>query len=219
MDAQLGAIFDEIRGNPALRDNTLVLVCSDNGPEDGAGSAGPFRGSKAMLYEGGIRSPLVVWGPGLLAAGRAGTVNRGSVFATIDVAPTLLALAGVKVPAAVNFDGEALPGVFTGSAEGSRSQPLFFRRPPDRGSFSGVANLPDLAVRDGRWKLLCEYDGSGAELYDLEADPGESRNLASAQPAEVGRLRAAVLEWHRAMPPDNGATYRAPAGKAKKKQG
>ena len=71
MDAQLGAIFDEIRGNSALRDNTLVLVCSDNGPEDGAGSAGPFRGSKAMLYEGGIRSPLVVWGPGLLAAGRA----------------------------------------------------------------------------------------------------------------------------------------------------
>ena len=219
MDAQLGAIFDEIRGSPALRDNTLVLVCSDNGPEDGAGSAGPFRGSKAMLYEGGIRSPLVVWGPGLLAAGRAGAVNRSSVFATIDVAPTLLALAGVKVPAAVKFDGEALPAVFTGSAEGSRSRPLFFRRPPDRGSFSGVANLPDLAVRDGRWKLLCEYDGSGAELYDLEADPGESRNLASAQPAEVARLRAAVLEWHRAMPPDNGATYRAPAGKAKKKQG
>lgn len=219
MDAQLGVIFDEIRGDPALRDNTLVLVCSDNGPEDGAGSAGPFRGSKAMLYEGGIRSPLVVWGPGWIAPGRAGTVNRTSVLATIDLAPTLLALAGVKSPSAVEFDGEALPRVLIGAEDTSRSRPLFFRRPPDRDAFSGVADLPDLAVRDGRWKLLCEYDGSDAELYDLQADRGEVSNVAASHPSEVARLRDLVLAWHRAMPSDNGATYRPPAGKAKKKQG
>lgn len=219
MDAQLGVLFDEIRLSPALRDNTLILVCSDNGPEDGAGSAGPFRGSKAMLYEGGVRSPLVVWGPGLVPAARAGSWNRSSVLAAIDLAPSLLAIAGVRVPAGVAFDGEALSGALTGKSDESRRAPLFFRRPPDRGSFSGVANLPDLAVRHGRWKLMCEYDGSGAELYDLDADPGETRDLAARHPEEVARLKAAVLEWHRAMPPDNGATYRPAAAKGKKKQG
>lgn len=61
MDRQLGKLFDHVRATSALRDNTLILVCSDNGPEPGAGSAGPFRGTKATLYEGGIRSPLLAW--------------------------------------------------------------------------------------------------------------------------------------------------------------
>ncbi len=56
LDDQLTPIFDRIRNDSKLRDNTLIIVCSDNGPEDGAGSAGPFRGLKGMLYEGGIRS-------------------------------------------------------------------------------------------------------------------------------------------------------------------
>jgi uncharacterized sulfatase len=59
MDRQFGKLFDHIRDTPALRDNTLILVCSDNGPEAGAGSAGPFLGGKTTLYEGGIRSPLI----------------------------------------------------------------------------------------------------------------------------------------------------------------
>ncbi len=62
MDRQFGRLFDHLRSTPALRDNTLLLICSDNGPEPGAGSAGPFRGSKTTLYEGGTRSPLIVWG-------------------------------------------------------------------------------------------------------------------------------------------------------------
>ena len=131
----------------------------------------------------------------------------------------LLALAGVRPPEGVAFDGEALPRVLAGEAGESRRGPLFFRRPPDRGAYYGVANLPDLAVRHGRWKLLCEYDGSGAELYDLESDPGETRDLAARHPEETARLQTSLLEWHRAMPPDNGATYRPSPAKGKKKQG
>ncbi len=59
----------------------LVIFCSDNGPEAGAGSAGGLRGAKTWLYEGGIRSPLVVWGPGLMAPESAGTTNDESSFA------------------------------------------------------------------------------------------------------------------------------------------
>ena len=208
MDEQLGVLFDYIRNSKKLRSNTLILVCSDNGPEKGAGSAGPFRGFKTMLYEGGIRSPLVVWGPGWIAAGKRGTVNRTSVMAAIDLVPSLLALAGVKPSETVTFDGQDLAEVLTGESEASRKGSLFFRRPADRGSFYGVRSLPDLAVRNGRWKLLCAYDGTNPQLYDLATDRGETRNVASNQPEVVRRLVTEVTAWHRSMPPDKGPTYR-----------
>jgi uncharacterized sulfatase len=64
--------------------------------------------------------------------------------------------------------------------------------------------LPDLAVRDGKWKLLCDYDGSNPRLFDLLADPGEARNLAGEQPENTARLTMAVFDWHLSMPADRG---------------
>jgi uncharacterized sulfatase len=203
MDRQLGKIFDLIRDDEALRDNTLVLVCSDNGPEMSAGSAGPFRGFKTHLYEGGVRSSLVAWGPGLIT--KKNYCDRDSVFSAIDMVPTLLDLTGTPRPAGVTFDGESLPGTLLGKG-GSRRAPLFFRRPPDRDAFYGEDDLPDLAMRDGKWKFLCEYDGSEPELYDLEADCGETHNLANRHPDRVAELAKALVAWHKSMPPDHGAT-------------
>ena len=213
MDRQLGKLFDLIRNDDQLANNTLVLVCSDNGPEQGAGTAGPFRGFKTHLFEGGIRSPLIAWGPGLVAKAKVGSVNRKSVFSAIDLVPSLLEIAGVSVPGNVNFDGEALPAVVTGNSTQSRQQPLFFRRPPDRDSFYGVKDLPDLAMRSGKWKLLCEYDGSDASLYDLAIDPAEKKNVAGDQADLVKRLTSQLLAWHAQMPADNGATYQKPVRK------
>jgi arylsulfatase A-like enzyme len=213
MDEQLGVLFDYIRDSATLRDNTLILVCSDNGPEPGAGSAGVFRGSKTMLYEGGIRSPLVVWGPGLIDESKAGTVTRESYFAAIDLAPSLLAIAKVQSHKPVDFDGHALPVVLLGKSKAPSDWPIFFRRPPDRDSFYGEADLPDLAVRHGKWKLLCEYEGSNTQLYDLATDPDESDNVESKHPAVVERLTASLLDWHKSMPPDAGATYKKGPGR------
>ena len=204
MDRQLGRLFDHIRNTPALRDNTLILVCSDNGPDVGAGSAGPFRGTKATLYEGGTRSPLVVWGPGLIAPDRAGTHNETSVFAAIDLVPSLLAIAGVAPPPEVTFDGENLAPVLRGESTASRAVPLFWRRPPDRKFAYGAGPLPDLSVREGEWKLLCEYNGNQPELYNLAADPGEATNVADQHPDVVRRLAEALLAWNKAMPADHG---------------
>ena len=212
MDAQLGRLFDRIREDKDLRENTLILVCSDNGPEQGAGEAGPFRGFKTHLYEGGVRSPLVAWGPGILK--KEDYVDRESVFSAIDLVPTLLTLSETPYPKEVSFDGESLVATLLGEG-GSRKAPIFFRRPPDRDSFYGVADLPDLAVRDGKWKLLCEYDGSQPELYDLEIDPSESNNQSSKHPDLVERMTKKVLKWHESMPPDKGASY---VGGPKKKR-
>lgn len=224
MDRQFGKLFNYVRSSEKLRDNTLILICSDNGPEPGAGQAGPFRGFKTHLYEGGVRSPLIVWGPGLVAKGKAGTVNRESFIAAFDLVPSLLAITGTPQPTPGLLDGVPMHEVLLGRSDASRDQPLFFRRPPDRDSFYGAENLPDLAVRHGRWKLLCEYDGSRVELYDLETDRGETKNVAVEQPRIVRRLTERVLAWNEIMPPDNGATFGknatpnpAPAKKGKKK--
>jgi uncharacterized sulfatase len=209
LDEQLAPLFDRIRKDTRLRDNTLILVCSDNGPEEGAGSAGPFRGSKGMLYEGGIRSPLIVWGPGLVPKNKTGTSNVSSCLAAIDLAPSLLQTVGVSKPENIEFDGQALSDVLLGRSQQSRTKPLFFRRPPDRPHHNGEGNLPDLAVRDGHWKLLCEYDGSEPQLYKLDTDPGETSNVSAANPKIIERLTTAVLDWNNSMPADKGATYTA----------
>jgi arylsulfatase A-like enzyme len=221
MDQQLGRLFDHIRDTPALRDNTLILVCSDNGPDIDAGSAGPFRGTKATLYEGGVRSPLVVWGSGLIAKEKAGTKNDESVFAAFDLVPSLLSIAGVSEPAETQYDGENLAETLLGKSTASRAAPLFWRRPPDRKFAYGAGPLPDLSMREGDWKLLCEYDGSKSELHDLAHDPAEATNVADKHPDIVARLTESLLAWNATMPQDNGPQLTeappAPGGKKKRR--
>jgi arylsulfatase A-like enzyme len=204
MDRQLGKLFDHLRATPELRDNTIVFVCSDNGHEPGAGSPGPLRGAKGTLWEGGIRSPLVVWGPGWIPADKAGSANDTSVFAAFDLVPSLLKLAEAA-PGEVAFDGEDVSATLLGKSDASRKAPVFWRRPPDR-KVAGepAARQPDLAAREGKWKLLCDYDGSRSRLHDLTADPGEATDLADMEPEVTARLSQAAVEWHRSLPADRG---------------
>lgn len=214
-DRQLGRLFAHIRDTPELRDNTIVLIFSDNGPEPGAGSAGPFRGTKGMLYEGGIRSPLIVWAPHRMAAEMVGSVNDSSVFAAFDLSPSLLHLAGVEAPENTTFDGRDMSSTLLGKNADSHGSPIFWRRPPDRNHVQGSQepNLPDLAVRDGKWKLLCEYDGSQPQLYDLESDKEETHNLAAGHGEITVRLAKAAVAWHRSLPPDKGDDWSDDVGK------
>ncbi|MEM8955161.1 MAG: sulfatase-like hydrolase/transferase [Verrucomicrobiota bacterium] len=215
MDEQLGLLFDRIRDDEKLRNNTIILICSDNGPAQNFGSAGPHRGYKTHLYEGGVRSPLIVWAPGIIDSTDAGTVNETSVFSAIDLVPSLLDIAGVPRPETIDFDGEVLSHTIIGKGDASRKAPLFFRRPPDRDAFYGVDDLPDLAVIDGNWKVLCEFDGSNPELYDLDNDPAETNNLADKNPELVQRLTNDLLAWQKSMPQDNGATFKLDKKKRK----
>jgi len=204
MDRQLGRLFQHVQNDPTLAKNTIILACSDNGPDPGLGSPGPFRGYKTQLFEGGIRSSLVVWAPTLMNEDALGTVNQDSIFTAIDLVPSLLEICQASPAPNTTFDGEPLPDILLGESNSSRKKPIFFRRPPDRNRFYGVNDLPDLAVRNGRWKLLCEYDGSAPLLYDLSIDPKESKNLAKQRPDILKELTKAVVAWHNAMPTDNG---------------
>jgi uncharacterized sulfatase len=198
-DDQLGPLLDYVRDSPKLRENTLIVVASDNGPEPGAGSPGPFRGHKGNLYEGGIREPLIVWGPGLLSRDAIGTTNQESVIAGVDFLPSALAIAGQTLPVGQLTDGQDMSASLRGRERGQRSKPLLWLRPPDR---PGPAQdpFPDLAVRDGDWKLLINEDGSRPQLYDLSKDIGEKRNLASEHPDIVEKLKKMVLDWRKSLP-------------------
>ena len=72
-------------------------------------------------------------------------------------------------------------------------------------------------MREGDWKLLCEYDGTKPQLYDLAKDRGETTNLAAQQPEIIARMTKALLDWHQSMPPDNGPALGAEQPKSKAK--
>jgi uncharacterized sulfatase len=138
----------------------------------------------------------------------------------MDLSPTLLSLAGARKPE--GLDGVDLSSTLLGKESRSHPGPLFWRRPPDRKTWLPALPdpQPDLAVREGDWKLLCEYDGSKPRLYDLGKDQGETNDLAAEEPAVTSRLTASVLAWHRMMPADNGPQLGAnpPPGGGKKKK-
>ncbi len=208
-DRQMGRLMDGLRALGA-ETNTLVLLAGDNGPEPSLNRTrtGGLRGMKWSLYEGGLRTPLLARWPGVIPAGR---VNDTTVVSAVDLFPTLCALAGVPAPTGVKFDGEELSAVFKGGAK-SRTQPLFWeygRKPAPEGksalrAFPYPGELdsksPNVAVREGDWKLLVNADGTGAELYNLRADPAEAKNLVASEAATAARLTSAALAWRKSLP-------------------
>jgi uncharacterized sulfatase len=179
MDTQLGRLFDFIRSQPELRDKTLILLASDNGHEPGCGSAGGLRGSKATLYEGGIRSPLIAWYRGIPGSA-VGTSNDQTLLAGMDLPPSLLAMAHVPPPDDVVFDGLNMAEAPLRPGH-TQARPADHVGPP-AGSPRSQSRLPDLAIRDGDWKLLVNRNGSKPELFNVINDPHESTNLADKHP-------------------------------------
>jgi arylsulfatase A-like enzyme len=131
----------------------------------------------------------------------------------MDVAPSLLAVAGVPVPAGVTFDGQDMSVAMTGAGAEPRTTPVMWLRPPGRGGRE--RQTPgELAIRDGDWKLLVANDGSQPELFDVVKDPNEQTNLADKNPDVVKRLADAVVAWDRSI--EAAASSAAPAARGKK---
>lgn len=197
VDRQIDRLLNVLRERKGRE--TLVLFLGDNGamPTFAQKRTGGLRGSKLSLYEGGVRVPFIAWRPGVVPAGR---VDHETVLAAVDLFPTLSAVAGISSPE--EGDGQNLIEAFSGKSV-SRARPLFWEYGRNNKSFSfpkGKNRSPNLAVRDGKWKLLIQGDGSRAELYDLEANPTETENLAEKHPDVTARLSSAVLEWRKSLP-------------------
>lgn len=196
-DRQLGRLLDGLRGT-----NTLVVFLGDNGASQpfARERVGGLRGQKLSLYEGGVRVPFVVWWPGRT---RAGVVNETTVISANDLLPTLAAITGAPLPKGYAADGEDMTAAFRGESP-RRAKPLFWEygRNPTAFAYPQAARQrsPNVAVRDGAWKLLVNADGTGAELYDVVADRAEVRNVIADQPDVARRLTDAALAWRRSLP-------------------
>ena len=186
LDAQLGALVAALEAR-GLSERTFVVFSSDNGPNaidghslEAFGSQGELRGQKRDLYEGGIRVPLLVAGPGVTPRRIAEPV----VLA--DLLPTFTSLAGAPTPPTI--DGRSLVSLLR-AEDLARGAPLhehlYFECNERRG---GLEEPTRRAVRQGRWKWVRR--GTHDELYDLDADPSERTDLASREPEIVSRLAA-----------------------------
>lgn len=177
-----------------LADNTIVLYFSDNGPNSWRWNGG-MKGRKGSVDEGGVRAPLLMRWPGHVRKGAKLTQIAGA----IDLLPTLADLAGVKVASTKPLDGKSLKPLLTTEGTGW----------PDRMIFSLQAKR--ISVRTQQYRL----DPTGA-LYDMVADPGQSRDISAERPEVTARLKNAVAEWGREMLPRVGRDDRPyPVGHSK----
>lgn len=193
LDESVGRILDTL-DRLKIREKTLVLFFSDNGGYGGITSNTPLRGMKGMLYEGGIRVPMV--------ASLPGTVPKGSVAETpvigVDYFPTLLEVAGVRKSEGLNLDGKSFAPILQGEKmEETRS--LFWHFPAYLEMHEGGEGVwrttPVGVIRKGKWKLMEFFEDGRLELYNLEEDLGEERNLADRHPEIANELFKEMREW------------------------
>ncbi|MEO2091840.1 MAG: sulfatase-like hydrolase/transferase [Gemmataceae bacterium] len=190
MDDSVGRVLKALDDHK-LADNTVVIFTSDNGglaTSEGAINGisatinSPYREGKGFLYEGGVRVPFILRGPGI----KAGHVPMNS----LDVMPTVLGLCGVK--SEVKFDGRNLAAALGGADVLVR--PEFYWHYPH---YANQGSRPAGAVRDGNWKLIEFYDRERRELFDLSKDVSESRNLAADKPDVVKELAKKLADWRK----------------------
>ena len=191
-------------GELGLERRTLVFFLSDNGGPTSVthSSNAPLRGQKGSVLEGGIRVPLVVRWTGHLPSGK---VYPQPVIC-LDILPTAAAAGGAPLPGDRTLDGVNLLPYLRGEVQSPPHEFLFWR------AGSGQA----YAVRHGRYKLV-KTGKEPAQLFDLETDIGESKDLAAAEPERAAALAQKYAEWNAGLVPPLWENPR-PAAKAPKKQ-
>lgn len=195
MDESIGRIVGKV-DELGLAGNTLILFSSDNGGVFRITKQHPFRAGKGSYFEGGIREPMVVrWKGTVEAGGQCKTPVSG-----VDFYPTFLEVARLEKPEGHALDGVSMMPLLTGRGH-FPERPLFWHFPiylqggnedtHDR----AMRTRPGSVVRLGKWKLHEYFEDGRLELYDLEADVGERRNLAADRPEKIEELRNILHNW------------------------
>lgn len=217
MDQNVGKVLNKLK-ELEKDENTLIVFISDNGAQGGfntynplrrgsvantgpIGTSGsfdyqeqnwaylsntPLRQYKNNMHEGGFSSPFIAWFPSKVKAGR---IDKGTGH-LIDLAPTFYELAGINYPKELNgikanpLAGKSLlPVLFGNASEVNRGEPIFWERAGNR------------AVRDGKWKIVSTFPSYKWELYDIENDRGETKDLSNIHPEIVNKLSTSYNEW------------------------
>jgi arylsulfatase A len=182
MDEMIGNVLKAL-DQYKLSENTLIVMFSDNGGPGGnkrPGDNGPFRGGKAQLWEGGIRSPFIARWPARLPA----NVTTDGFFTALDLMPTFAAVAGTWTPDA-KMDGFNVLPMLQGRAPSPRRE-MYWQW------------LTQRAARMDNYKWV-EFQDKKGGLFDLSSDQGESRDLSAEKPDVLARLKAGWELWRREM--------------------
>ena len=181
MDANVGRVMACLK-RLGVEDTTYVIFTSDNGGS--RRTVAPLRGGKGTLYEGGLRVPAVIRGPGIRPA------KSDMVMLSMDWFPTVVELSG-GTPAN-DLDGRSLVPMLRGDAPPA-PRDTYWHFP----CYIGGGG-PCSAIRSGNWKLIEFFESGTSELYNLSADPGESEDLAATEPERAKQLMARLRAWQSA---------------------
>ncbi len=181
MDSNVGRVIDCLI-RLGLEKNTHVIFTSDNGGS--RRTVAPLRGGKGTLYQGGLRVPAIIRGPGVLPG-----VSKQPML-SMDWVPTILELC--KASEAKHIDGTSLVPLLRGK-DAQLSRDTYWHFP----CYIGGGG-PCSAIRSGHWKLIEFFESNTVEVYDLNADPGENHDLASKETAQTAELLSKLRAWQKA---------------------
>jgi arylsulfatase A-like enzyme len=193
LDAAVGRVLKALEDN-GIAKNTMVIFASDNGgvhiselKESPATYNAPSRAGKGLVYEGGLRTPLIIRYPGRIASR---VVGEPVVLG--DLCPTICAIAKVPAPKTLDFQ-DISPLLFDSKRADTKPRALFWHQP----HYMNQGGKPAGVVREGDWKLIEQYEDGSLELFNLAKDPSETTDLAAAEPARVAALRGKLEAWRR----------------------
>lgn len=201
VDRHIGRLMKALN-EMGLDKNTLVIFSSDNGPAHvppalNVGSTGGLKGRKVDVFQGGVNVPFIVRWPGKVEANK---IDTTSVLSAVDLLPTFAELAQKELPIEYRPDGESFAAIFD-NVPFIRNKPLYWdwrfeTQDPNRpnGWVSG-------AVRYGDWKLLTDSKLERVELYNISADPFESKDLSDENMAKTSEMLVQLEQWQRELPP------------------
>jgi arylsulfatase A-like enzyme len=194
-DQGIGRVLKQLE-SLKLAENTLVVFFSDNGGMGANTTQHPLRGSKGMLYEGGVRVPLIVKWPGKT---KAGSTTDTPVIG-IDFYPTLLEVANIQKPLNSEFDGQSFAPLLLSKTTPTRD--IFWHFPAYLEGYKGdkrnkdvFRTRPTSTVRSGDFKLHEFYEDGRIELYNIKEDIGETTDISRKNPAKAKELKEKLAAW------------------------